>query len=104
MVTARRAPVVRISSAISARLRVVIIARGHSAPAPRHLSERRTLIGGRAGQARDAHPSCEPSPLSAQVPESSRARATTPPRPVQPSRASAGRKTPTRVADDRLGR
>ncbi|KAJ1637460.1 hypothetical protein T492DRAFT_952474 [Pavlovales sp. CCMP2436] len=51
MVTARWAPVVRISSAISARLRVVMLARGHSAPAAHHLSERRTLIGGRAGQA-----------------------------------------------------
>ncbi|KAJ1637213.1 hypothetical protein T492DRAFT_954661, partial [Pavlovales sp. CCMP2436] len=46
MVTARRAPVVRTSSAIGARLLVVMLARGHSAPAPRHLSERRTLIGG----------------------------------------------------------
>ncbi|KAJ1640713.1 hypothetical protein T492DRAFT_927953 [Pavlovales sp. CCMP2436] len=51
MVTARWAPVVRISSAIGARLLVVMLARGHSTPAPRHLSERRTLIGGRAGQA-----------------------------------------------------
>ncbi|KAJ1641159.1 hypothetical protein T492DRAFT_923798 [Pavlovales sp. CCMP2436] len=74
MVTARRAPVVRTSSAIGARLRVVMLARGHSAPAPRQLSERRTLIGGCAGQA----------PTT--------------------SRASAGRKPPTRVADDRLGR
>ncbi|KAJ1633071.1 hypothetical protein T492DRAFT_984148 [Pavlovales sp. CCMP2436] len=81
MVTARRAPVVGTSFAIVARLRVGMLARGHYAPAPRHLSERRTLIGGLIARAATSH----------------RSNPTT-------SRASAGRKTRTRVADDRLGR
>ncbi|KAJ1620594.1 hypothetical protein T492DRAFT_1077059 [Pavlovales sp. CCMP2436] len=44
MVNARRAPVVRASPAIAARLRVVARARGHLALTPRHLSKRRTPI------------------------------------------------------------